>query len=56
MFYQVYSEADIEESIGPRFIFLTSKQYRWLKTKFPEIFETYDNEPESDIDERKEEK
>lgn len=56
MFYQVYSEADIEESIGPRFIFLTSKQYRWLKTKFPEIFETYDNEPENDIDERKEEK
>ena len=56
MFYQIYSEEDIEESIGPRFIFLNSKQYRWLKIKFPEIFETFDNEPENDIDERKEEK
>jgi hypothetical protein len=56
MFYQIYSDEDIEESIGPRFIFLNSKQYRWLKIKFPEIFETFDNEPENDIDERKEEK
>ncbi len=56
MFYQIYSEEDVEESIEPRFIFLNSKQYRWLKTKFPEIFETFDNEPEDDIDERKEEK
>ncbi|GGD56656.1 hypothetical protein GCM10011514_20940 [Emticicia aquatilis] len=56
MFYPIYSEEDVEESIGPRFIFLNSKQYRWLKIKFPEIFETYDNEPENDIDERKEEK
>lgn len=56
MFYPIYSEEDVEESIGPRFIFLNSKQYRWLKIKFPEIFETFDNEPESDIDERKEEK
>ncbi len=56
MFYQIYSEEDVEESIGPRFIFLNSKQYRWLKIKFPEIFETFDNEPENDIDERKEEK
>jgi hypothetical protein len=56
MFYQIYSDEDIEESIGPRFIFLNSKQYRWLKIKFPEIFETFDNEPDNDIDERKEEK
>lgn len=56
MFYQIYSDEDIEESIGPRFVFLNSKQYRWLKIKFPEIFETFDNEPENDIDERKEEK
>lgn len=56
MFYQIYSEEDVEESIGPRFIFLNSRQYRWLRIKFPEIFESYDNEPENDIDERKEEK
>lgn len=56
IFYQIYSDEDIEESIGPRFIFLNSKQYRWLKIKFPEIFETFDNEPENDIDERKDEK
>lgn len=56
MFYQIFSEADEEESVGPRFIFLNSKQYRWLKNKYPEIFESYNNDPESDIDERKEEK
>lgn len=56
VFYQIFSEADEEESIGPRFIFLNSKQYRWLKNKYPEIFESYNNDPESDIDERKEEK
>lgn len=56
MFYQIFSEADEEESIGPRFIYLNSKQYRWLKNKYPEIFESYNNDPESDIDERKEEK
>lgn len=56
IFYQIFSEADEEESGGPRFIFLNSKQYRWLKNKYPEIFESYNNDPESDIDERKEEK
>ncbi len=56
MFYQIYSEEDVDGSIGPRFIFLNSKQYRWLKIKFPELFETFNNEPENDIDERKEEK
>ncbi len=56
MFYQIFSEADEEESIGPRFIYLNSKQYRWLKNKYPEIFESYNNDPDSDIDERKEEK
>ncbi len=56
MFYQIFSEADEEESVGSRFIFLNSIQYRWLKNKYPEIFESYNNDPESDIDERKEEK
>ncbi|MDZ7933673.1 MAG: hypothetical protein U5M51_01605 [Emticicia sp.] len=56
MFYQIYSEADEEESVGPRFIFLNSKQYRWLKNKYPEIFESHDNDPEPDINERRDEK
>ncbi len=54
-FYQIYSEEE-EELIGPKIIFLSLKQHRWLKQKYPEIFESYDKNNSPDTDEIKEEK
>jgi hypothetical protein len=56
MFYEVYSEAEEDGSVGPKFIFLSQKQYRWLKNKFPEIFDVYSENRSPDTDDLKEEK
>ncbi|WP_435355360.1 hypothetical protein [Emticicia sp. SJ17W-69] len=54
-FYEIFSEEE-EGSVGPKFVFLNSKQYRWLKNKYPEIFELYNENNWPDNDELKEEK
>jgi hypothetical protein len=56
MFYQVFDEEADEDEVGPKFLFLSFKQYRWLKAKYPEIFESYSEDSTIDIDEIKEEK
>lgn len=47
MFYQIYSDTDDEEAVGPKYIFLTTRQYRWFKSNLPDIFESneYDRSP-----------
>jgi hypothetical protein len=56
MFYEVYSETEEDGSVGPKFIFLNQKQYRWLKNRFPEIFDVYSDNRSPDTDDLKEEK
>ncbi|MFD2521466.1 hypothetical protein [Emticicia soli] len=41
-FYELYNGED-DELTGPQFIFLSAKQYRWIKNKYPELFETYED-------------
>lgn len=41
-FYELFGNDDDELS-GPQFIFLSAKQYRWIKNKYPEIFENYED-------------
>lgn len=41
-FYELFNGEDDELS-GPQFIFLSTKQYRWIKNKYPELFETYED-------------
>ncbi|RYU95111.1 hypothetical protein [Emticicia agri] len=41
-FYEL-SGSDDDELTGPQFIFLSAKQYRWIKIKYPEIFENYED-------------
>ena len=50
MFYQIYSDTDDEEAVGPKYIFLTTRQYRWFKVNLPDIFESneYDISPRED--------
>ena len=55
-FYEVFDTEAPDESIGPKFIFLNSKQYRWIKAQFPELFQSYTEDRNPDIDEIKEEK
>lgn len=38
-FYELFGSDDDEDLSGPQFIFLSAKQYRWIKAKYPEIFE-----------------
>ena len=54
-FYQIYGEEQ-DDSVGPKFVFLSSKQYRWIKTKYPEVFEVDYESNSPDVDEIKEEK
>lgn len=54
-FYEIFSEEE-EGSVGPKFVFLNSRQYRWLKNKYPEIFEIYNENNWPENDELKEEK
>lgn len=54
-FYEIFSEEE-EGSVGPKFVFLSLKQHRWLKNKYPEIFELYNETHWPDADELKEEK
>lgn len=42
VFYELFGNDDDELS-GPQFIFLSAKQYRWIKTKYPEILENHEN-------------
>jgi hypothetical protein len=56
LFYQIYSEAEEDGSVGPKFVFLNNKQYRWLKGKYPEIFDVYYDNHSPDSDDLKEEK
>ena len=55
MFYEIFSEEE-EGSVGPKFVFLSLKQHRWLKNKYPEVFEMYNETRWPDTDELKEEK
>ena len=41
-FYELFNGED-DELTGPQFIFLSAKQYRWIKNKYPELFETYED-------------
>ncbi len=54
-FYEIFSEEE-EGSVGPKFVFLSLRQHRWLKNKYPEVFEMYDETHWPDADELKEEK
>ncbi|UTA70042.1 hypothetical protein [Emticicia sp. 21SJ11W-3] len=36
LFYELLNEED--EQPGPQYIFLSGSQYRWIKTKYPDIF------------------
>lgn len=56
MFYQIYSDTDDEESVGPKYIFLTTRQYRWFKVNLPDIFESYEYDRSPSEDTLKEEK
>ncbi|RFS14155.1 hypothetical protein [Emticicia sp. C21] len=38
-FYELSGSDDDEDLSGPQFIFLSAKQYRWIKNKYPDIFE-----------------
>ncbi|GAB3507866.1 hypothetical protein [Emticicia fontis] len=42
-FYELFGSEDDEDLSGPQFIFLSAKQYRWLKNKYPEIFVNYED-------------
>lgn len=43
-FYELsYIDEDSDGLSGQEYVFLTSKQYHWIKSKFPEIFQTYDD-------------
>jgi len=41
-FYELYNGEDDELS-GPQFIFLSAKQYRWIKTKYPDFFNNFED-------------
>lgn len=56
-FYQIYQpDEEAGDEVGPKFIFLSSKQYRWIKSKYPIIFESYEIDRSPDIDRIREEK
>lgn len=40
-FYELHNEED--ELAGPEYIFLSGRQYRWIKARYPEIFENYED-------------
>jgi hypothetical protein len=42
-FYELSGNEDAEDLSGPQFIFLSARQYRWIKNKYPEIFENYED-------------
>ncbi|AFK05012.1 hypothetical protein Emtol_3886 [Emticicia oligotrophica DSM 17448] len=55
LFYTIYMEEDeYDDTAGPKYIFLNTKQHRWMKNKFPDIFEVYSEGFDSEIDENHE--
>ncbi|MBA4849960.1 hypothetical protein [Emticicia sp. BO119] len=42
VFYELSGNNDDELS-GPEFIFLSARQYRWIKAKYPDIFDNYED-------------
>jgi hypothetical protein len=53
-FYELPGGED-EEIVGPQYLLLSAKQYRWLKTKFPEVFEINEDTRMYDSDKIEEE-
>ncbi|WP_197491675.1 MULTISPECIES: hypothetical protein, partial [Emticicia] len=55
LFYTIYmEEEEYDDTAGPKYIFLNTKQHRWMKNKFPDIFEVYSEGFDSEIDENHE--
>lgn len=53
-FFELFSDED-DELTGPQFILLSAKQYRWIKSKYPEIFTNYEDTRMYDSDKIEEE-